>query len=166
MPLKTMKDLLAQQLDELLAGERHIIQVMPKLARAVNSHRLRDAIESYQRLSREHVSRLEPIFAEMDLRPRKAEARGMRGLLEDCLRLAAMDNAEAHVRDAAIIAVAQHVKHDVIAGYGCAKTWASLLGMHDAADELQRSLADERNADAELTRIAEDLNLAAVEAAV
>jgi ferritin-like metal-binding protein YciE len=85
----------------------------------------------------------------------------MKGLCQDCLRLANMSKAEPHVRDAALIAVAQHVEHDEIAGYGCARTWAGLLGYDQAASRLQQTLAEERKADAELSRLAERLNKAA-----
>ncbi len=166
MPLKSMKDLLVQQLNELYAGEKHIAQVLPKLARVATSPRLKDVLDGYEDQAKDRVRRIESVFDEMDLKPKRTEAKGTKGLLDDCLKLAAMDSAEDHVRDAALIAVAQHVQHDAIAGYGCAKTWARLLGMNDAADDLHRSLMEERNADADLTRIAEDLNLAAIEAAV
>ncbi len=164
MPLRSLKDLLIQQLNELYAGEKHAGQVLPRLAHAASSPRLADVFEGYAGEAKDHVERLTTIFDEMDVKPRRAEAKGTKGLLEDCLRLADMENAEVHVRDAALIAVAQHVKHDGIAGYGCARTWARLLGMHEAADLLHKSLMEERNADAELTRIAEELNLEAVEA--
>ncbi|MCL4197975.1 MAG: DUF892 family protein [Phycisphaerales bacterium] len=164
MPLKTLRDLLIQQLNELFAAEKHIGQVLPRLASVASSPRLADAFEGYGLETKDHLTRIESVFDEMDLKPRRTEAKGTRGLLEDCMRLANMESAEAHVRDAALIAVAQHVKHDEIAGYGCAKTWARLLGMHDAADLLHKSLMEERNADVELTRIAEELNLEAVEA--
>lgn len=166
MPLNTLKDLLIQQLNELYAGEKHVAQVLPKLARAANSLRLKDVLDGYIVEEKEHVKRLEAIFDELDVKPRRTEAKGMKGLLDDCLKFAGMESAEEHVRDVALIGVAQHVKHDEIAGYGCAKTWARVLGMNDAADELDKSLMEERNADAELTRIAEDLNLTAVEGAM
>ena len=66
-------------------------------------------------------------------------------------------------RDAALIAVAQHLEHDEIAGYGCARTWASLLGHRGVASALQRTLNEERRVDERLTRLAESLNRAAVE---
>ena len=73
------------------------------------------------------------------------------------------DGADSHVRDAALIAAAQHLEHDEIAGYGCARTWAQMLGHESASVLLQRSLDEERAADARLSRLAEALNRAALQ---
>ena len=62
------------------------------------------------------------------------------------------------MRDAAIIGAVQHLKHDEIAGYGCARTWARLLGHQAVARTLQDILDEERDFDAELTRLAESVN--------
>ena len=67
------------------------------------------------------------------------------------------------VRDAAIIAALQRLEHDEIAGYGCARTWASLLGYTTAASELLKTLTEERRFDEGLTRVAETLNKSALE---
>ena len=82
----------------------------------------------------------------------------MKGLARDCLELAKESRAAPHVRDAAIIAGVQHIEHDEIAGYGCARTWAAVLGHEDAAAKLQLTLDEERRADAELSRIAQQVN--------
>lgn len=64
----------------------------------------------------------------------------------------------AEVRDAALIAGIQQVEHDQIAGYGCARAWAQVLGDNDARTVLQKCLTEEKNCDAELSRIAEKTN--------
>ncbi|HXZ79872.1 MAG TPA: DUF892 family protein [Terriglobales bacterium] len=45
-----------------------------------------------------------------------------------------------NVRDAAIIASAQRVEHYEIAGYGCVRTFASLMGESEAASLLEQTL--------------------------
>jgi ferritin-like metal-binding protein YciE len=167
MPLNTMKDLLLTQLNELYAAEKHNSEVLPRLARSASNPKLAAAIRSHADETKEHITRLDGVFEELGERPRaaRAETKGMKGLCQDCLSLASMPRAEPHVRDAAIIAVAQHVEHDEIAGYGCARTWADLLGHEKAAAMLGKTLAEERKADADLTRLADGLNKAALAAA-
>jgi ferritin-like metal-binding protein YciE len=58
-------------------------------------------------------------------------------------------------RDAWLIAAARRGEHSGIASYGTARTYAELLGYTDAAELLQRSLDEERAADARLTQLAE-----------
>jgi len=165
MTLNTLKDLFVEQLSELHQGEKHCRETMAKLASAAASPRLAEAFRAQAGLAASHVSRLDEIFEKLEVKPRRIETRGMKGLLKDCMKLAGTTEAEPHVRDAALIGVAQHVKHDEIAGYGCARTWADLLGMDDAAWQLQETLAEERKADTDLTRLAESLNKAALEPA-
>jgi ferritin-like metal-binding protein YciE len=43
-----------------------------------------------------------------------------------------------------------------MAGYGCVRTYARLLGHDDAADLLQKSLDEEGAADQALTKLAEE----------
>lgn len=90
----------------------------------------------------------------------------MKGLCADCLDLARLARVEPHVRDAAVIAAVQHLQHDEIAGYGCARTWARLLGHRSIAGMLQRTLNEEGRFDARLSRIADALNRAALEPAL
>ena len=57
--------------------------------------------------------------------------------------------------DAALISAAQRVEHYEMAGYGCVRTYARLLGYEEAADLLQETLDEEGTADKKLTDLAE-----------
>ena len=65
------------------------------------------------------------------------------------------EDAGDEVRDAGLIAAAQRVEHYEIAGYGCARTYAELLGDTEGARLLQQTLDEEGDADKKLTEIAE-----------
>jgi len=56
--------------------------------------------------------------------------------------------------DAAIISSAQTVEHYEIARYGTLCTWANELGFSEAAELLESSLEEEKNADAKLSGLA------------
>lgn len=59
------------------------------------------------------------------------------------------------IRDAAIIACAQAVEHYEIARYGTLAQWAKDMGRAEVASLLERSLQEEKQADAKLSQIAE-----------
>ncbi|HEY3602117.1 MAG TPA: DUF892 family protein, partial [Chthoniobacterales bacterium] len=61
------------------------------------------------------------------------------------------------VIDAGIIAAAQRVEHYEMAGYGVARTFASILEQDEAEDLLQETLDEEGAADEKLTEIAENI---------
>jgi ferritin-like metal-binding protein YciE len=165
MSLRTMDELLAEQLDHLYAAEKHTIEMLPKLAGAASDPKLADFFRQHEKKTREHVTRLDEVFKQLDLKPGRSrasnETHAMKGICEDCLSLAKSGEAEPHVRDAALIGAAQHVEHDEMAGYGCARTWADVLGHPKVASMLETTLAEEREADSTLSRLAETINLAA-----
>ncbi len=168
--MKTLKDLLVEQINELYAAETHSEAVLAKLATAAASPKLSEAIRTHVEETKQHLSRLDRVFGELGIKPKKvetqkAETHGTKGLLEDCTSIAGRTRIEAHVRDAAIIAALQRVEHDEIAGYGCARTWSTLLGFTTAGTELLKTLTEERRFDESLTRIAETLNKSALEPA-
>jgi ferritin-like metal-binding protein YciE len=165
MPLQTLNELFIAQLNELLAGEAACIDAYRTLQGVTTSPRLSRSLKAHEAESQDHADRLEAIFEELGVTPRRGASQGMKGLCADCLELARLARVEPHVRDAAVIAVAQHLEHDEIAGYGCARTWAKLLGHRSIASTLQRTLVEERRCDTRLSKIADALNRAALEPA-
>jgi ferritin-like metal-binding protein YciE len=159
----SLKELLIEQLNDLYAAEKHMETVLPKLADAAAAPRLSECIRGHLVETKEHTARLERVFRELGAKPKQVESRASRGELEDCEMLLCRGHMEPRVRDAAIVATAQRLEHGEMAGYGCARAWASLLGYANASAELLTTLAEERRHDAELSRIGESLNKAALD---
>ena len=82
----------------------------------------------------------------------------MKGLIAESKEL--LEKAEPAVRDVGLIAAAQRVEHYEIAGYGCVRAYAAVLG-EQATEILQQTLDEEGDADHRLTEIASTLNLVA-----
>jgi ferritin-like metal-binding protein YciE len=57
--------------------------------------------------------------------------------------------------DAGLLAAAQAVEHYEISRYGSLKTWASELGLTQAAKLLEETLSEEKKTDATLNKLAE-----------
>ena len=153
-----LRTLLAQQLSELYAAEKDAVQVLTELARASTSPRLAYLFRLHAAETREHIARLRAILDDLEVRPRPMRARGKRGLLEDCVAIASGIGAPSGVRDAALIAVAQHLEHDEIASYESVCTWAGILGLQQTASQLALTMAEERRAEGRLRRLSESLH--------
>lgn len=162
----TLRDLYQTELQDLYAAEQQIIGAMPTMMAATSSSELRDALDKHLGRTRVHVERLDLIFRLAGLAAPSQQTSPIEGLVRaGDTRIKRSEQPQ--VRDAALIAVAQHVEHYEIAGYGCARTWARQLGDREAANLLQQTLDEEGAADKELTRIAEaGINQAAREGAV
>jgi ferritin-like metal-binding protein YciE len=134
------------------------------MVEAASSPKLRKAFEDHLAQTEKQIERLDKIFKELEERPGLKDCKGMEGIIEDGKELMEED-AEPEVLDAGLIGAAQHVEHYEIAGYGCAKTYANLLGLTDIAKLLEQTLAEEKETDAALSELAESINVEAEKAA-
>jgi ferritin-like metal-binding protein YciE len=155
MKVGTLHDLYVDELKDLYNAENQLVKALPKLAQAASAPELRTAFEEHLEQTRGHVQRLEQIFKKLDVSPKGKKCKAMEGLIEEGKEV--MDDVEPPVLDAGLIAAAQRVEHYEMAGYGCVRTFASLLGYDDAAELLQETLDEEGAADKKLTELAETI---------
>lgn len=153
MKLETLQDLLIDQLKDIYSAETQLVKALPRMAKAATSESLREAFESHLEETKVQVERLEKIFERLDVKPGRKKCKAMEGLLEEGKETISED-AEPMVHDAALIAAAQRVEHYEIAAYGCARTFATLVGDDKTADALEESLNEESAADEKLTEVA------------
>jgi ferritin-like metal-binding protein YciE len=158
----SLKDLYVEQLQDLYSAENQLIKALPKMIDAASSDELRTSIEEHLEKTKQHATRLEKIFGRIGEDPKGKKCKGMEGLLKEGSEVIEDDDMEAEVKDAAMIAAAQRVEHYEIAGYGCVRTYATLLGDREAAALLEQTLEEEKEADETLTEIAEQINVEAV----
>jgi ferritin-like metal-binding protein YciE len=161
MKLLSLEDLFHEELRDVYDAERQLVKALPKMAKAASSDELRQAFEEHLDQTRGHVERLERVFETMGKKARGKTCEAMEGLIEEGENIIDADG-EDMVRDAGLIAAAQRVEHYEMAVYGCLRTWARQLDKHDAADLIEQTLNEEKEADHKLTQIAESMvNLAA-----
>jgi ferritin-like metal-binding protein YciE len=124
------------------------------MARKAESPELSEAIEQHLAETESQVARLEDIFELLDLQPKGKKCHGIEGLLEEGKEI--MEEAEdPDALDAGLLAAAQAVEHYEISRYGTLIAWAEELGMREAVPLLKETLAEEKNADKLLSRLAE-----------
>ncbi|MEO7723684.1 MAG: ferritin-like domain-containing protein [Chthoniobacterales bacterium] len=160
MELETLKDLYIHELKDLYSAENQIIKALPKMAKAASSSKLTAGFQKHLEETKEHAARLEKILKSHDETTRGPKCKGMEGLIKEGSEMIKED-ADEDVRDAGLIAAAQRVEHYEMAGYGCARTYANLLGDKDGARLLQKTLDEEGATDKKLTKLAESINVAA-----
>ena len=156
MSLESLRDLYIEELRDLYNAENQLVKALPKMAKAASAPELRAAFEEHLAVTQGQVERLDQIFEKLGERATGKKCVGMEGLIEEGKELLKED-AEPSVLDAALISAAQKVEHYEIAGYGCVRTYAQMLGFDDAADLLQATLDEESETDEKLTELAETL---------
>ena len=153
MKLQTLKDLYLRELKGLYSAETQIIEALPKMINATSNAQLVLAFQEHLEQTRQQAARLEKILDSHVESTRGPKHRGMQGILAEGAELLTKD-AEEGVRDAALIAAAQRVEHYEMASYGCARTYAELLGDTEGARLLQTTLTEEAETDQKLTQLA------------
>ncbi len=162
MELSSLEDLFTDELKDLYSAETQLTKALPKMAKAATSKELKAGFEKHLKQTEGHVERLEQICEKLGVSPKGKKCKAMEGLIKESAEVIEED-AEPDVKDAALIAAAQRVEHYEIAGYGCVRTYAKLLGNNSAMKLLQQTLDEEGDTDKTLTKLAEAINVQAKE---
>lgn len=154
MKIQSVQDLFLNGLQYVYDAEKQMLHALPELAEAACSPELRQAFEQHLQDTKEHVGRAEEIFKRIGEQPRIKPNGVLEQMREEAREM--MQNTEkCEIRDAALIIAGNQVEHYEMAVYGSLRTFAELLGYEDIADILQKTLDEEKKADARLSQIGE-----------
>jgi len=157
-----IRQLLVDQMRDLLHAEKQLVKALPKMMKAAQSDQLTTLIEQHLIETENQVSRLSEGLKLLDAPARPKPCKGMMGLLEEGDEI--MSEArkmDAMGADLALIGAAQKVEHYEMAGYITARNLAQQLKLPEVVQLLQLSLSEEENADQLLNQIARPLMSAA-----
>jgi Mn-containing catalase len=159
---EALRELLVDQMRDLLHAEKQLVKALPKMVKAAQSEKLSTLIDHHLTETQTQVERLTEGLKLLDAPAKAKPCKGMMGLLEEGDEVMSegkkMEPAGA---DLALIGAAQKVEHYEMAGYITARNLAQQLQMPDLVQLLQLSLAEEENADQLLNQLARPLMSAA-----
>jgi ferritin-like metal-binding protein YciE len=151
---KDLNALFLDTLKDIYYAEKQIYKSLPKMAKAANSNQLRAAFEKHHDETEGQIERLEQIFEQIGKPARGKKCDAIEGILDEGNEI--MDEYKGEpALDAGLLAAAQAVEHYEISRYGTLKNWASKLGMKDAVNLLDQTLAEEKKTDDTLTKLAD-----------
>jgi ferritin-like metal-binding protein YciE len=155
MKIESIDDLFEIGLQHIYDCEQKLVEKgLPAMAKAATTPELKNAFDQHLQETRNHVSRLDRVFAICGY-----EAKAKDNDIVDELTNEAKDMIsaidESPLRDAALIAGGNEVEHYEMAVYGTLVAYAQQLGRREAAELLQQTLEEEKQADAKLTQIGE-----------
>ena len=151
---KNLGDAFYETLKDVYFAEKQSVKACKKGAKAAKTPELKQAFEQHGEESANQVERLVQVFEIVGKPARAKTCDAMQGItseMEEDLE----EFGDTAAGDAVLIGCAQALEHYEIARYGLLKTWATELGMPDAAKLLDATLQEEKKADALLTQIAE-----------
>lgn len=158
-----LRDLFVDELKDIYWAERALVKAIPKMISNASSTELVDALTGHLEVTKQQVSRLEEVFASINVVAVAKKCEAMSGLIMEAGELVE-EIEKGVVRDAGIIAATQKIEHYEIATYGTLAAFARTLGEEEAVALLEDTLSEEKEADEKLTGIAESsINLEAAE---
>jgi ferritin-like metal-binding protein YciE len=154
MSEKMLSDLFYDTLKDIYFAERQILKSLPKMAKAAKSAELRQAFLTHRDETEVHVERLQQVFEIVGKRAQGKTCEAIKGILEEGDEIIE-DYEGSEALDAGLVAGGQAVEHYEMSRYGTLKTWATQLGMKDAAALLDQTLQEEKKTDALLSKLAQ-----------
>ena len=156
MPIQTLDSLLEEELKDLYDAEKRLVKALPKMAKAAADDELKTAFQNHLSQTRDQVERLDEVFALLELKPKSKPCEGMKGLISEGEE-SMEEDAAAPIADLMLIAAAQKVEHYEISAYGTLKAIAEQMGEDRVVRLLDKTLAEEEQADQKLTEICQRL---------
>jgi ferritin-like metal-binding protein YciE len=146
-------------------AERKISTALGKMARGAQDEKLKEAFIAHKEETQGQIERLQAVFELIGKRARGKTCPAIEGIIDEAEEI--MEEFKGSpALDAGLVAAAQAVEHYEITRYGTLRTWAQRLGLNEAADLLEVTLAEEVRTDELLTELAESaVNAAAQKAA-
>ncbi len=127
--MSELKELLVEELQDLLNAENQIVGALPKMADAANDSTLKMAFEKHLIQTQGQVERLKSALELLGEGADSKLCKGMKGLLEEGQEtIEDGEDQDELAADLALIAAAQKVEHYEISGYGTARCLAKQLG--------------------------------------
>jgi ferritin-like metal-binding protein YciE len=150
---KGINELLLEFMQDVYYAERQILKALPKMAKACQSEKLKQALMQHREETEGQVDRLQKAFEALGKRARGRTCEAINGIIEEGEEV--IEEFETGpVRDAGIVANAQAVEHYEMARYGTIIAWAEGCGQKDIARLMQETLEEEKKADKLLNEIA------------
>src|SRR4051812_37797568 len=116
-----LKELLIDQLQDLLHAESQLMDALPKMAEAAKGPRLKTAFEKHLAQTEVHVTRLRRVFELLGEQAKPKPCKAMMGLIEEGAEtIEEGEEKEPIAADLSLIAAAQRVEHYEISAYGTA----------------------------------------------
>lgn len=154
--MKMLENLFLDALADAYYCEQQLEKALPKMAKSATQEELKTAFESHLTETEEHARKCEEIFEMFSQKAKAKRCPAILGIIDEAEDLIS-ENKKSPTINAALILGGQKAEHYEIATYGTLREWASQLQREDVVKDIDGILAQEKEADAKLTKLAREL---------
>ena len=156
--MQILRDLLVDELKDLLNAEAQLVKALPKMARAAHSPELKRGFEKHLEETKGHVERLKQVFELLETKPKAKPCKAMLGLVQEGEEtISEGKEKDPAAADLALITAAQKIEHYEISGYGTLRAIADKVGERKVVRLLTQTLTEEEKTDKLLTKVSQPL---------
>ena len=160
---KSPREILMNELKEIYSAERQLSRALPRLAKRVESERLREMLERRREQGATLLGELDQAFQEMQVNKSRPKNVAAEGLIDD-VNQHVEELQEGKLLDPVLLGSMQKIEHYCIAAWGTARSMGRLFGEEKVIEVMDRVLEEGKRYDEELTQLAEEeLNPAMLE---
>ena len=156
MEITNFRDMYDAELSEAASFEAMLEQSIADLAAMTSTGRLRDAMSRHASRPASQSRIVAEMLESHGRNPREHTDQAMQAMIDEAHKMAGMV-APGPLRDAAIIASLQRLKHYEVAVYGTLATYADCLGLRDEKQALGKIMQREKDFDQILSEIAKEV---------
>jgi ferritin-like metal-binding protein YciE len=150
-----LKEFFVHQLKDIYWTEKKLGEALPKLQEAATTPELKDAFGNNRKQAQMHVDRLEKVFGMFNEKIDGVKSHAVANIVDEGVEIIGETERGTPQRDTGLFFTGQKAEHYKIASYSGLALLAKTMGYNNAADVLKQTLTDEKEADAQLMRIAE-----------
>jgi ferritin-like metal-binding protein YciE len=150
--MKMLEDLFLEALADVYYVEQQLEKALPKMAKMATHEDLKAAFEAHLTETEGHAQKCEQIFEMFGKKAKAKRCPAILGIIDEAEDLIS-ENKKSPTINAALVLGGNKAEHYEIATYGTLREWAKALQREDVAKILGEILAEEKAADAKLTKL-------------
>ena len=152
--IEPLKELLIEELRDLLHAEGQLVKALPKMAKAAHHSKLKEGFLKHLKQTEGHVERLKQAFELLGEKAQPKPCKAMMGLVDEGKEtIEEGAEKEAIMADLGLIVAAHKVEHYEISGYSSVRSLALHVGEDGVASLLAQTLDEEEAAANMLTEL-------------
>jgi ferritin-like metal-binding protein YciE len=128
---KALNELFLDQLKDIYFAEMMIYKTLPKMAKAAKASALKDAFQTHQAQTKEHMARLEQVFEIIGEKAEPKTCEAINGIIAEGEETIEKFGSSDAI-DTGLIAAGEAVEHYEMARYGALAAWAKQLKLPEA----------------------------------
>ena len=148
-----LRSFFEDQLKETYWAQKVWLQFTPKMILHTTHPSLIESFRQLQASTEQQLARCEQVFGVIGLKTESKKSEGAEGLIKEAHSI--LNNLpDGNVRDAGFLCVTQKLIHFELASYNCLNAYAHVISEPEAAELLEETLDETKDADEVLTDLA------------